>query len=133
MEQNQNKQFILVVIARNRIPPQIEQMVENNLRILPNLYMLHLFFTNGSRFQNVWRTRYGPLVQSCRSITVNLSRDLRTICAAFCDLNIEFCEDRAEEYEAQNEGGIANDFRTQKLHYVNLTLNYKHRQLKESA
>ncbi|CAF1351463.1 unnamed protein product [Adineta steineri] len=128
---NPNKKYILVMILRNNTPPEIEQIIRNNLRYFTNLSMVHLFFTNGSRFHNAWRSRHAPLIHSCRSITANISRDLRTICSAFCDLNIEFCDDRLQDCQQQQERSIGNIFHHQKITYINLKQHYTDRQRRE--
>jgi hypothetical protein len=132
IKRSPNERFILTIITRTYTLPQIQEIIQNDLRNLENLKMLHLFFTNGKRFHDEWRTFYAPLVQSCQSITTNLSRDLKTICTAFCDLNIVFCDNRAQKYAFNNDQGIANDFQQQKLKYVKLTLDHKLRQYNES-
>lgn len=131
--ENPTKRFIMAIIARNYTPPQIQELIENQLMALPNICTLHLFFTNGAQFYRQWRTLYPPIVITCRSITANLRRDLKTICVELCELNIEFCEDRAQKYAQENERGIANDFQRQKLKYIELTLDYKRHQLSEST
>jgi hypothetical protein len=134
IRQSPNKRLILTIITRTYTLTQIQEIIQKDLmRNLKNLKMLHLFFTNGKQFHDEWRAFYAPLVQSCRSITVNLSRDLKAICATFCDLNIEFCADRAQEYALHDDRGIAYDFQQQKLKYVELTLDYKRRQYNEST
>jgi hypothetical protein len=113
----------------NNAPPQIQQIIQNDFKSLRNLDMFHLFSTNGKQFHDQWRVTYAPLVQICRSITGNLSRDLKAICAAFFELNIEFYDDQAQKYAFNDEGTLVNDSLTQKLKYIELTYNYKHRQL----
>lgn len=130
---NPTRQFILTIITRNQTPPQIQQLIQNHLMNIPNVSTVHLFFTNGKQFHRQWRTLYPPIVLSCRSITSNLRRDLKTVCVELCELNIEFCEDRAQEYAQQGNQGLANDLQQQKLIYVELTLDYKRRQLSEST
>jgi hypothetical protein len=121
---NPNKKYIVAIITGKYTLPEIQRMIEHDLKVLPNLYILHLFFTNGKRFHDQWRTFHSPLVISCRSITPNLSRDLKTICNTSCNLIIEFCEVRAQKYTKNDDNGIANIFQRQKHQCIELTLSY---------
>ncbi|CAM4850495.1 unnamed protein product, partial [Rotaria magnacalcarata] len=122
--QQQNRVFITSVIQTEPLTGPLETFVQRHLQATPAVMQYYLIFSNGANFHNAWTTRYGSKLVWCRSFTERLVWDLREVCATANHLNIDFCQQRAQQSETQGDISIANMYAQQHFTRINFQIVY---------
>jgi hypothetical protein len=122
--QTPNRVVVTTIMQPQSPANEVRPFVQEYLHENPAVRYHYLICLDGDNVQNVWIVQFRPKLVRCRSFTGQFPLHLRQGCARANSLNIDYCQQRAQESERQGDIGLANAYTLQEIERTNLQLTY---------